>query len=161
MPGSPNDKNEIVVLSALDRVLAHWSLFKAGFLAVAPQASRGDVTEEQFMMMILDIVRRGVQYGVAVILTSPEGEELGYGVAVDTTEPFSKCRTATVYMVYSNKKCSTTTKELLAFGENWARQYGFNKLFACSRRFNSASQRLFEDVWGFTRSSIVYEKDIQ
>lgn len=142
------------------QVLDNWAFFLEGLVELNnPQGARGDVHSEAFLKIALTIVDKGLDFGLVAMLTSVNGKPLGFGMAYDNTEPFCQ-RSAIVYAVYSNKKCPSTTKELLYHAEIWATNNGFKNLHACSRRFSGAGFRLFESIWGFRRVCIVFNKDL-
>ena len=155
-----NSTNIFTWLKSLSEIQTHWDFFLEGLTNLNdPHGARGDLTPVQFFQMLLYAVEKHPHHGGVGLLTSKNGKPLGYGVVLDNTEPFCR-KSVVVYAVYSNGKCATTTVELLANAERWAREHGFAEMQACSRRINGAAIRLFEKKWKFRRICLVFHKEI-
>lgn len=159
-PLPQNSSNLFVPLTKAQDVIDNWDFFAEGLNVLNnPQGARGDVTPPALLNLVLNVVEKGLDFGIVALLKSKNGKNLGFGICYDNTEPYCM-KSAIVYAVYSNKKSPTTTRELLYHGEKWAREHNFKDLHACSRRFSGASLRLFEDIWGFSRACIVFRKPL-
>ena len=155
-----NSKNKLVVYKDPQAVIDDWAFFIEGLgEMLVPQAAKGAVTEETYLKLILEVVRRGFGFGWVSKITDCNGRNLGYAVVFDNTEPFC-AKSAMGYAMYSNKLCPTTSRELVFHAERWATANGFKQLHACSRRFSGAAFRLFEGHWGFRRACVVFSKDL-
>jgi len=154
----PQNGNKFVILRSLEEVLANWAFFLEGLEVLNnPQGARGDVSPDAFLKLVLNVVAEGTSFGIVALLTSKNDKPLGYGICFDNTEPYCE-KSALIYAAYSNRKAPHTARELLSHCEIWAKEQGFKHLHACSRRFNGAAFRLFEDVWKFSRACVVFTK---
>lgn len=91
--------------------------------------------------------------------SSINGKPLAFMVAYISTPPFKKPNLL-VYAYYSNNKSKGVTKFALEKAELWARAHELKTITTYSYRMSGAAFRLFESIWGFTRTAILFSKSL-
>lgn len=152
--------NKLCLIESVEQLLGFWKFFQEGLESLNDTiGTREKVTSDSFFKLLIHVISKNPGFGIIGVLTSKNDKPLGFGVAFNDTD-IGLTKSAVVYAVYSNKRCPTTVKELQDIAETWARENGFHKLHACSRRLNGSVMRLFEKKWGFHRTAIIFEKDL-
>lgn len=153
--------NRVVDIETIEDLAAKWPFLSDGLVELNASCGNGRsaVTPEAFFKMLLNILAKNPGFGRIAMLVNQNGKPLAFGVMFDNTEPFCK-RSALVYAVYSNGKCPTAVQELRLEAETWARREGFKEIHAVSRRINGATFRIFEKMWGFRRTAVVFKKEL-
>jgi len=153
-------QNKLIDIADTRMLHAFWPFLAGGLSKLNETGVNGDgVTAETFLKVILRVLAYGPDFGRVTILVNRADKPLAFGVVFDNSERFGK-KTALVYAAYSTGKCATAITELRQEAERWANSHGFEELHAVSLRINGATFRIFERLWGFRRSAVIFKKTL-
>ena len=155
----PPTENRVIHVTTADEILDHWAFFNEGRMALNdPSRARADYTPEGFFNMLVKVALMNTE-GLILVLTDKNGNPLGFGCAF-TGVDFQGDACFFVWECYSNSTCSTTTKELLNYTEEYAKSIGHNVIKLSTKRLTGAALRYFEGSLHFKREYIQFRKDI-
>ena len=148
-------------LTTVKEIFEHWEFFLEGLSELNKLPRESDrLTPESLLKTVLfaaDATARG--NGLVLLVTSSNGKPLFWGVGLNNTAMF-KSPTFVVFAVYSNKKAKGVVTFAMEYLEKWAKAKGYSQLQAFTPSFNGSRIRLFEDVWKFRRSAVLFTKDL-
>lgn len=152
---------EILRLQAPGTVLAHWSIFREGH-RVLRQMNNAMVTEDEYCKMLttLSVREDDVFIGVA----ADGANDICYGVAINSTPPYSDKRTFEIITYYHNPARRDATLFLKAEFETWCRVQGvFSYLITTrqSRRTSGGTDDCFTAKhYGFRKAYLAFERKL-
>ena len=117
------------------------------------------LTWDEFLSELLRVAKAGLTTAITAVFFSKSGKPLGYIILMDETLG-SVERVAHIYAAYSNGLYRGIADEAIRFAEEWAKQNGFNKLQATSRRMSGAAMKLFKKRLKFRPVYVVFEKGL-
>jgi hypothetical protein len=149
-------------LTTTQQVLNNWDFLYEGLLSLNETASGGTrmVPPAEYLKLMLNQVARGEEECLLSIGRSKNGKPLAYGFCFDTTT-FSYNRTYVVYAYYCRRGAGhSVTRAMLEYSEEWGKKHGYNEAHTFSQRLSSNAFRLFEGVWKFRRTSVLFVKKL-
>ena len=117
------------------------------------------LTWDEFLSELLRVAKAGLDTAITAVFFSKNGKPLAYIVLMDETLG-SVEKVAHIYAAYSNGLYRGMSEEGIRFAEEWARQYGFDKLQLSSRRMSGAAMKLFKKRLKFRPVYVVFEKGL-
>lgn len=142
------------------QVLELWAFFEAG-LSYLQNAAREQFDPHQMQKMLCAFAAddKGAWLGVVF---SDEGDPICFGVAHESTLPFSQTRTFEVRAVYHRPDFHEATLVLAGAFESWCRDRGVAKYHLTTKRNTGAVIRCFRhEKFGFDKPFLVFEKAIR
>lgn len=142
-------------------VLAHWPVFREGHRTLR-QMSNAMISEDDYCKMVTTLSARGddVYIGIAI-----DGErDICYGVAINSTPPYSDKRTFEIITYYHNPARRDATLFLKAEFEAWCRAQGVHSYLITtrqSRRTSGGTDDCFTAKhYGFRKAYLAFEKKL-
>lgn len=142
-------------LTSVDDVIDNAPFLNEGWRALSnPMVARCDVGWDGFMRVVMQAACTNA--GTVVVFKSKNHKPLGYMVLVDDSES-EKVRSLFIYFGFSNGKYEGAPEASIEYVKSWAKQQGYVRLGAQTRRINGASMRLFKKKLGFRPKAMVFE----
>lgn len=145
--------NKVLVIQTIKQVLRWWTLFREGYAYNSKVLGRTTVADD-FIKTMLRVVDQGEDRSFIAVLVSGGGDPYGF-IACE-----AEGDRVVIVEIFSNKKCPSTTIELVSEAQAWARQKNFNCLSVRSNRFNSTAIKFFTKQLGFQQEAIVFSKKL-
>lgn len=150
----------VIHLTNVQQVIAAWPFLVNGWRELcSPEKGRSDLSEGEFLTMLLRIQGMGPNDGLIALFTSKNDKPLGYMVVMNDSETPHR-RTALIYLGYSNGLYTQAPIVATEYVERWAKERGFTELHAQSRRLSGAAMRLFRKKLGFQPMAVVFSKTL-
>ena len=148
-------------LTTPSAVLDHWPLFREGHRTLR-QMSNAMVSEDDYCKMITTLSAKedDVYVGVAV-----DGErDICYGVAINSTPPYSDKRTFEIITYYHNPARRDATLFMKGEFETWCRAQGVHSYLITtrqSRRTSGGTDDCFTAKhYGFRKAYLAFERKL-
>lgn len=152
--------NYFRVITSYEEFLSVWDFLLEGFdqLVDAKGANMQDLTVQELFKTMLELAVYPNK-GLLGILFNKKDVPLGYIAAYDTTIAF-RPRELSIFGIYSNGKCPSTSKELMFELRNWARKQEFKSLRARMYKRSGAAMRFFVHILKLRHTGMVFECDL-
>jgi len=146
--------NRAIVIHTIKQVIRWWPLFSEGYAYNSKVLGRVEPTED-FLKILLHVVDKGEEKSFIAVLVSGTGDPYGFIVCSESSD-----RRLSIVELFSNKKCPSTTLELVSEAQAWGRSQGFKTLTIKSTRFSHSASRFFKKQLGFDSEAIILSKKI-
>lgn len=147
----------VVRLTTPSEIIQHWGLFKEGLQAT--RAYSGETFhDDSYCKMLINLAARTDDAWIGLAI---EGGPISYGVAIDSTPPFSERRTFTVCSFYHVPGRFDVTLSLMQAFETWAKENNVDSYVVTTRRQSAPAIRCFSSGrYGFKKSYRAFEKHL-
>lgn len=145
-------------LQTVDDILKYWDFLLEGLNAanLSQKWEEQRIPVDKFFKRLLSIAPLPENERLIAFIEQ-DGKLLGYIVNFMVVKPDTHAQ-IWCYMAYSLGENAYIMKELLLYGERWARERGYKEILCNSARFSAASFRMFEKRWRFRRVSVTFSK---
>lgn len=146
-------------LTRPSQVLELWKFFEDGLMQLENAAREHfDAVQMQKLMCAL---AADYLHGYVAVVFCDEGDPICFGVAQESTLPFSHTRSFEVRAVYYVEGRQTAVLSLVGAFENWCRENSIVRYSVSTKRNTGAVIRCFRHArFGFNKPFLVFEKDI-
>jgi hypothetical protein len=148
--------NSLERVEGYTRFLELWPFFLEGHEQQVETARMPGLTTDELFKSLLEIAVIKDR-GFLGVLFNKKGFPLGYVAAHDTTIGF-RPKEMSVYVIYTTKKCPSTTRELVYELKQWARTENFVKLNARMFKRSGAAVHFFTNTLRMRLSGMVFEQ---
>lgn len=157
---SGSQANVVLRLETYQEFLDWWPFFLGGHkVLTAPEgANMTDLTTQEFFKTLIELVVYP-ERGFVAILQNKRSCPLGFIIAHDTTSNF-RPKELTMFAIYTNNKCPTTTRELMFELKQWAREQGFQTLRASMFKRSGAALRFYNRVLGLHHTGMSFSTSL-
>lgn len=149
----------VIDIDTIEKLQKYWPFFRQG-LKVLNQLMDSKVTETNMFRLLADIVTGQFEQQRAVVICDCHSQPLFYIIVFDDTSRYKDIKSMVIFAAYSNKKSRGVTRFGVDLIEKWAKGLGYSELHAYSARFSGAGFRLFEELFGFKRRSVLFFKNL-
>jgi len=145
-------------INTVEEVLKYWDFFLEGLTKANEAQYRKEqrLPVDRFFKQLLQTVALPVNERLISVIEQ-DGKLLGFTVNFMVYKPNTHPQ-VWCYLAYSLGDNAFIMKELLQYGERWARERGYKEILSNSTRFTAAAFRMFEKRWRFRRVSITFSK---
>ena len=149
--------NSLHRIGTYDEFMAVWPHMLEGYedLIAKSGANMSDLTIEEMFKTILELSVYP-ERGFVGVLENKRGLPLGYLVAANTTLAF-RPKELTLFVIWSNQKCPSTTRELMYELKGWATSQGFKSIKGRMYKRSGAGMRFISHVLGMRLTGMLYE----
>lgn len=148
----------IFEIHTIDEVLKYWDFLLEGLVAANESQKWVEqrIPVDKFFKQVIQTVKLPPNEFLIAVMEEG-GHLLGYIINFMVVKPNTHAQ-IWCYLAYSINDNSYMMKELLQYGEAWARDKGYKEIMCNSARFSAASFRMFEKRWKFRRLSVTFSK---
>lgn len=157
---SGSQANQILRIGSYQDALSWWPFFLEGMdnLTDPKGANMSFLTPDLLFKTLLELAVYPDR-GFAGVLVNKNSVPLGFILAHDSTTSF-RPRELTLFAIFTNHKCPSTTRELMYELKNWGRREGFQSLRATMPKRSGAAVRFFTRVLGLAHTGMSFSVDL-
>ena len=162
IPVRTDDGQQVTVehISTLEHLLECKDFLYEGWGKLQEKSvGNGNVTWDEFMQLVVAVALSPEAEGTVLVMRSKNEKPLLFMVAYNDSVT-SREHCLFIYAGYSTGRCQAATTAAWMYLHSWAKDRGFMKLRAQSRRLNGAAMRWFKRKLGFRPTALMFEKEI-